>query len=57
MRRAERTFWRAKINALIAAGTGAYLNRLSDYLFVVARTTADGIEQTWQPVTSGDPTR
>ena len=57
MRRAERTFWRAKINALIEAGTGAYLNRLSDYLFVVARTTADGIEQTWQPVTSGDPTR
>ena len=57
MRRAERTFWRAKMTGLIEAGTGAYLNRLSDYLFVVARTTADGIEQAWQPLTSRDPTR
>ena len=52
MRRAERAFWRAKIDSLIEAGTGAYLNRLSDYLFVVARATADGVEQLWQPATS-----
>ena len=50
MRRAERAFWRAKIHSLIDAGVGAYLNRLSDYLFVIARTTAAGVEQLWQPV-------
>ena len=50
MRRAERSFWRAKINSLIDAGVGAYLNRLSDYLFVISRTTAAGVERLWQPV-------
>jgi cob(I)alamin adenosyltransferase len=50
-RRAERAWWRAAEDAgeLREFGVGAYLNRLSDYLFVLARTLADG-ERLWQPL-------
>lgn len=50
-RRAERIFWKHAPDALKDAGLGAYLNRVSDYLFVLARTIADG-EQLWEPLTS-----
>lgn len=49
VRRVERVFWKAGITSLVEAGIGAYLNRLSDYLFVLARTTADE-EVLWQPL-------
>ena len=49
IRRAERAFWKADMSDLIAAGIGQYLNRLSDYLFVLARATADE-EILWQPL-------
>ena len=54
-RRAERAFW-AEAEALaplVEAGVGAWLNRLSDYLFVLARTLAreGGVaEVLWQPL-------
>ncbi len=55
VRRAERAFWAEAENLadLVEAGVGAYLNRLSDYLFVQARTTAreNGVaEVVWQPL-------
>ncbi len=38
VRRAERTFWRCASDELKESGIGSYLNRVSDYLFVLART-------------------
>ena len=54
VRRAERDWWRAAATAaaLEAIAGGPWLNRLSDYLFVLARTLADG-ETLWQPLGSG----
>ena len=54
-RRAERAFWAEAENLapLVEAGVGAYLNRLSDYLFVLARTAAreNGVaEVIWKPL-------
>ncbi len=50
VRRAERAWWRAAEDAdeLREIGVGVFLNRLSDYLFVLARTLADS-ERAWQP--------
>ncbi len=58
VRRAERAFWAEADNLsnLVEAGAGAYLNRLSDYLFVLARTVAreNGIaEVVWEPLDGG----
>ena len=49
-RRCERIFWCVEHEALLASGIGAFLNRLSDYLFVVARSVCDN-EVIWQPLT------
>lgn len=59
-RRAERGFWAQaeSLPALVEAGMGAWLNRLSDYLFVLARVIARdrGVaEVTWVPL--GAPER
>ena len=51
VRRTERVFWKHAPDELKDSGLGAYLNRVSDYLFVVARTIADR-EQLWEPLTS-----
>ena len=53
--RDERAFWAEaeNLSALVDAGAGAYLNRLSDYLFVLARTAAreNGVaEVVWAPL-------
>ena len=55
VRRAERAFWAEaeNLSALVEAGAGAYLNRLSDYFFVLARTVAreNGVaEVVWEPL-------
>ena len=50
VRRAERAFWNANIEKLNESGVGAYLNRLSDFLFVYARTKAE-TERLWKPYT------
>lgn len=49
VRHAERVFWRAASDELRSSGQGAYLNRVSDYLFVLGRIIADH-EETWQPL-------
>ena len=51
VRTAERAWWRAahEEDALAKADVGVYLNRLSDYLFVLARTVATS-ERHWQPI-------
>lgn len=49
VRRAERAFWRCVCHDLRESGIGAYLNRLSDYLFVLSRILADE-EEIWQPL-------
>ncbi len=51
VRRAERTFWRCASDELKESGIGSYLNRVSDYLFVLARTVADR-EVLWEPLSS-----
>lgn len=51
VRRAERTFWKYASESLKSSGQGAYLNRVADYLFVLARTIAISEEQ-WQPLHS-----
>ena len=49
IRRAERVFWRVASDQLRSSGQGAYLNRVSDYLFVLSRVVANE-EVTWQPL-------
>lgn len=49
VRRAERAFWRSATHQLRESGQGAYLNRVSDYLFVLARKITIE-EETWQPM-------
>ncbi|MXZ44190.1 MAG: cob(I)yrinic acid a,c-diamide adenosyltransferase [Gammaproteobacteria bacterium] len=49
VRHAERVFWRVASDELRSSGQGAYLNRVSDYLFVLGRVVADQ-EETWQPL-------
>lgn len=55
VRRAERDWWRAAAaeSALQAIAGGPWLNRLSDYLFVLARTLAES-ETLWQPLGSAE---
>jgi len=51
VRRAERLFWSADLPHLEDSGLGAYINRLSDYFFVLARTLAKEAgqeERIWQ---------
>lgn len=55
VRRAERAFWAeaASLPLLAEAEVGTYLNRLSDYFFVLARTIAreHGVaEVLWEPL-------
>ncbi|MYC25103.1 MAG: cob(I)yrinic acid a,c-diamide adenosyltransferase [Gammaproteobacteria bacterium] len=49
IRHAERVFWRVASDELRSSGQGAYLNRVSDYLFVLSRIVADE-ERIWQPL-------
>ena len=49
VRRAERIFWRACNDDLRTSDIGKYLNRLSDYLFVLSRVVAEK-EVLWQPL-------
>ena len=51
VRRAERSWWRAAEGATELADSdgGVFLNRLSDYLFVLARSLAD-TEVLWEPL-------
>lgn len=49
VRRVERVFWEASLKPLEEAGIGKYLNRLSDYLFVLARTLSSQ-ETLWEPM-------
>jgi len=52
IRRAERQFWTADLPKLDDTGLGAYINRLSDYFFVLARTLAQEAgeaERLWKP--------
>lgn len=48
-RRTERRFWALDDKLLIEAEMGTYLNRLSDYLFVAARSVSS-TEVQWQPL-------
>ena len=48
VRRAERCYWKSEIQDLISAPIGKYLNRISDYLFVISRTYIDE-EILWEP--------
>ena len=54
VRRAERVWWRAAadIGELAETDAGVFLNRLADYLFVLARTLAQD-EVLWAPL--GEP--
>ena len=51
VRRAERAWWRAAEDAaeLVRTDGGTFLNRLSDYLFVLARSLANS-EILWEPL-------
>lgn len=49
VRRAERVFWRYADEKLRESGIGAYLNRVSDYLFVLSRAIAE-TEEIWRPL-------
>ncbi len=55
VRRAERAWWAAadESSDLADTGAGVFLNRLSDYLFVLARTLAD-TEVLWEPLARSD---
>ena len=48
-RRCERVFWQLEDTVLIEASIGKYLNRLSDFLFVAARSVCKD-EVLWQPL-------
>lgn len=48
-RRCERVFWQVRDDGLIASDIGVFLNRLSDYLFVAARSVSEN-EVQWQPL-------
>ncbi len=48
-RRCERVFWRLDDSVLIGASIGAFLNRLSDFLFVASRSVCED-EVLWQPL-------
>jgi cob(I)alamin adenosyltransferase len=48
-RRAERRAWQAADNNELEAEIMQYLNRLSDYLFVLARVLNGGNEVFWRP--------
>ncbi len=48
-RRAERKTWQAAANHAIEPEVMMYINRLSDYLFVLARVLNGGDEVFWQP--------
>ncbi len=48
-RRAERKAWQAAKNHDLESEVMQYLNRLSDYLFVLARVLNGGSEVFWQP--------
>lgn len=48
-RRCERVFWRLDDSVLINASLGAFLNRLSDFLFVASRSVCED-EVLWQPL-------
>ena len=50
LRRAERLFWYAANEDLQKSHIGAFLNRASDYLFVLGRVLSDE-EVLWQPMT------
>ena len=54
IRRVERTFWRCASDELRDSGQGAYLNRVSDYLFVLARKISES-EQLWEPLRPDSP--
>ncbi len=59
VRRAERAFWAEaeSLAPLVEANVGAWLNRLSDYLFVLARMLAresGAGELLWQPLARPD---
>lgn len=56
VRRAERAWWAAadESSQLAATGAGVFLNRLSDHLFVLARTLADN-EVLWEPLQNQAP--
>ncbi len=55
VRRAERAWWRAATDASELADTdgGIFLNRMADYLFVLARTLAE-TEVLWTPLGGSD---
>ncbi|MCY4093721.1 MAG: cob(I)yrinic acid a,c-diamide adenosyltransferase [Gammaproteobacteria bacterium] len=48
-RQCERVFWRLNDDVLVEASIGAFLNRLSDFLFVASRSVCDD-EVLWQPL-------
>ena len=50
LRRAERLYWNAANADLQESDIGAFLNRASDYLFVLGRVLSDE-EVLWQPMT------
>ena len=52
-RRTERVFWLLNDEKLVDSGIPAYLNRLSDYLFVLARSLSEN-EVLWEQLI-GDP--
>ena len=51
VRKAEREFWKHASEELIKAGLGAYLNRVSDFLFELSRKLAHST-QSWNPIRS-----
>lgn len=52
-RRAERTVVRLAAEEPVNANLIRYLNRLSDHLFVLSRTLAEGTEPLWRPGANG----